>query len=462
MPDFKNNKTVHSAQLKILEHENEILSIKVEESLLLNKIFEEIGHFQEIEQLLSDALECISVFLDLPVTALYDYEDNQFIYVDGYSQIHDIPNCNVSINIPQHLLEEDTGTKFHFYKGAESIIIKDDHNTFSSSCIGLIALRTVVHKNRYFLFATNTNSLDLEQRIPILKKVVHIISRRLERIYYQKELKLVNSKLQATNAALNKKNQNLLSKNEIINAQNIELKRTMKNLKEAQARLIEADKMASIGILTAGIAHEINNPLNYIMGAYFGLENHFKAQNQEDDATIKILMDSIKEGIDRTANIVQGLSNFSRQNDKFDEDCNLNEIIDNCLSILQYHIKSKTEIIKNYSTVRICKGNVGKLHQLFLNIICNSVQAISKNGLINIYMEKHKNNIEITIKDNGCGISETDLHKITTPFYTTKEPGVGTGLGLSISYNIIKEHKGSIEFKSIINIGTTVVIALPI
>jgi len=461
MPDLKKNKTDHRAQLKVLEHENEVLSIKVEESLLLNKIFEEIGHFREIEQLLSDALECISIFLDLPVTALYDYKDNEFIYVDGYSQLHNISNSNVNINIPQHLLEEDTGTKFHFFEDSGSVIIKDGYNTFSSSCIGLISLRTEIHKNRYFLFATNTNSSDLEQRIPILKKVVHIISRRLERIYYQKELKLVNTKLQATNTALNKKNQNLILKNEIINTQNTELKCTMKNLKEAQAKLIEADKMASLGILTAGIAHEINNPLNYIMGAYFGLENHFKGQKLENDETIKILMDSIKEGIDRTANIVQGLSNFSRQNDKFDEDCNLNEIIDNCLSILQYHIKSKTEIIKNYSKVIICKGNVGKLHQLFLNIICNSVQAISKNGLINIYMEKRKNNIEITIKDNGCGISEKDLHKITTPFYTTKEPGVGTGLGLSISYNIIKEHKGNIEFNSIVNIGTTVVIALP-
>ncbi len=276
------------------------------------------------------------------------------------------------------------------------------------------------------------------------------------------ELEMSNEELWASNEELKATNEELYYKTEIINNQNTELERTLNELEITQARLLQADKMASLGILTAGVAHEINNPLNYIMGSYEGLKNYFEEQNIHNEM-INILLNSLKTGVFRAADIVKSLNQFGRNNENFNEDCDILNIIQNCLLMLHNQLKSKIELATEFPPQAIIiKGNVGKLYQVFINLLTNAIQAIPNKGKISINVEVNSDFVQIKIRDTGVGIKEENLSKIVDPFYTTKEPGKGTGLGLSIVYNIIQDHNGSLDFESEVQKGTLVKISLPI
>ena len=261
---------------------------------------------------------------------------------------------------------------------------------------------------------------------------------------------------------VNVRTQELIKANTELIANKKQLEKMISELQITQNQLVESEKMASLGVLTAGVAHEINNPLNYILGGYTGLV-HFFSDNRIDDKNVKLLLQNIKTGIDRAASIVSGLGQFSRNKESLKEHCSIHEIIDNCLVMLNNQLKSKATLEKQYTTTPFhILGNVGKLHQAFLNILLNASQSIEKNGLIRIATEIEEKWLLIAISDTGIGISKTDLPKIIEPFFTTKDPGQGTGLGLSITYSIIKDHNGTLEFESEQNIGTTVRIKLPL
>jgi signal transduction histidine kinase len=268
--------------------------------------------------------------------------------------------------------------------------------------------------------------------------------------------------LDAAIEALSEINAELNRKNTLINNKNDELSKTLKTLKETQFQLIQFEKMASIGVLTAGISHEINNPLNYIMGGLTGLENYIKEAKIESEK-VDFFINSIKSGIERATTIMSGLNQMSRNNERYDEICDIHAIIDNCLSITKGHLKERIDIDKKYFTQPvIVKGNSGKLHQVFINLIINGCQAIESKGTILISTKKADDKVHIIVKDSGCGISGENLSKITDPFFTTKDPGKGTGLGLSIVYNIIHSHNGTIEFESTLDKGTAAIIVLPV
>ncbi|MGQ1910045.1 c-type heme family protein [Marinifilum sp. RC60d5] len=255
----------------------------------------------------------------------------------------------------------------------------------------------------------------------------------------------------------------LSNKNKIINHQKEEIRISLNELKKAQAQLVQSEKMASLGVLTAGVAHEINNPLNFINGAYLGLNSFFSSSLPEHQQKVAVLLKALRTGIDRTSEIVQGLNHFSRDSKEYNEECDIHTIMDNCLLILKSKYSNNISIEKDYNSHRLLtKGNEGKLHQAFINILLNAVQAIDKNGIINIKTEKQEDTIVILISDNGCGINLEHISQIFDPFFTTKDPGKGIGLGLSISYNIIKEHQGTIEFTSELNKGTIATITFPI
>ncbi len=251
-------------------------------------------------------------------------------------------------------------------------------------------------------------------------------------------------------------------KNTALKKTNLELEKTIQNLHKTQDRLIQSEKMASIGILTAGVAHEINNPLNYLKGAYDGFCNYFEENESLDSESTDILMNGIQVGIERISGVIKGLNQFSRNNASMDEPCDVHAILNNCLEILKNQTKNKISIEKKYSKEEvIILGNSGKIHQIFLNILTNSIQAILEKGSISIHTFQSDKQVKIKIVDSGIGVAQKDLNRINDPFFTTKSPGDGTGLGLYITYALVLEHNGAIDFKSKKGIGTSVAISLP-
>ncbi|MCV9387156.1 GAF domain-containing sensor histidine kinase [Reichenbachiella ulvae] len=252
----------------------------------------------------------------------------------------------------------------------------------------------------------------------------------------------------------------LKKKNDALQKANEELKFTLQQLKSAQTQLVQSEKMASLGVLTSGVAHEINNPLNFIRGGYLGLKKELDVYHK--DETINKMLECIGTGVDRATGIVKGLNQFSRSNDSHDEQCDLHTILDNCLIMMQNQLKHSIIVEKRFASEPIFfKSNVGQMHQVFINIFTNAIQAIDKKGLIQISTRVHKKMAEIEIIDNGCGIVKDNLPKVTDPFFTTKEAGIGTGLGLSITLSIIQSQNGKLKIDSEVGQGTRVNVSFP-
>lgn len=279
---------------------------------------------------------------------------------------------------------------------------------------------------------------------------------------------------------------------------NLELESVLYNLKNAQTQLVSQEKMASLGQLTAGIAHEINNPINFVSSNINPLRrdikdlleviekyrsivsaDEFKAKRKEVEVfleeidfgyvikEIDQLVNGIQEGADRTAEIVKGLKNFSRLDEVESKSANLHEGIDSTLLIILSGSKVKVEIVKDYDENIIeIECFPGKLNQVFSNILSNGFQAMENNlpenpPSMKITTKQMKEHVSLSFKDNGPGIPAKTIEKIYEPFFTTKEVGEGTGLGLSIVFSIIESHKGKIEVNSEPPNGTEFLITLP-
>ncbi|MBU4404753.1 MAG: hypothetical protein KKG79_03970 [Acidobacteria bacterium] len=224
-----------------------------------------------------------------------------------------------------------------------------------------------------------------------------------------------------------------------------------------QNQLITSEKLASLGLLSAGIAHEINTPLTGISSyCQFLLDNPNGAENLE-------LVGKMQDQVLRVNKIIRTLLDFSRQKGQQPMPINLNKVIDESLALVEHKLNKKsitfnkiTEFQKSFH------GFSTRLQQLFINLFINAIDAIDSEGWISISGEESAEEITIRFKDNGRGIREKNLEKVFDPFFTTKEIGKGTGLGLAIVYNIVKEHYGNIQVNSKIDRGTTFSITFPL
>jgi len=260
-----------------------------------------------------------------------------------------------------------------------------------------------------------------------------------------------------------------------------QLKNMVGELDAAQKQLVHAEKMASIGQLSAGIAHEINNPMGYVKSNLSSLKDyndifheglslankmaHLPLQelSTRDDAIddfkkfwmsgdvdyllqdSKNLLEETANGIDRVLDIVSGLRSFARPSDQTWGLCDVNNCLEEALKLSNNQLKYKCVMNKSLLKVAAVNGNAGELVQVFLNLLINAGQAIDSEGEINVCSQTLKAGVEVRVSDNGCGIDDSVLLKIFDPCYTTKEVGQGTGLGLSISFGIIDNHGGRIN-----------------
>lgn len=236
-----------------------------------------------------------------------------------------------------------------------------------------------------------------------------------------------------------------------LSQRNKELRKSIEELQKTSQKLIQSEKMASLGVMSAGVAHEINNPLNFIRGGI-----NMLSKQLENSEEAKPFLHAIDEGVNRASSIVNSLGHFSRESADREEVCDIHEIIDNCLVMIQHKLKFRVEVRKKYCDARPLKiiGNEGQLHQAVLNIISNAEQAILEKGAITIKTCTVSENLKLTIEDTGAGINPENISKIRDPFFTTKSVGQGTGLGLSIAYKIIEEHSGIIKVVSKMAKGT--------
>jgi len=318
-------------------------------------------------------------------------------------------------------------------------------------------------------------------------------------------LKKMNSKIDNQNKRIiaqfeeiEQQNEEITVHNEMLNDKNEQLTEVLNKLKETQAQLIQKEKMASLGILTAGIAHEINNPINFISTGINSLQKDFNDMQiiisevrklKPDDGNIREKLINIKKlgkeyyfkdaceaipqtikditkGIDRTVEIVNGLKVFSRMEDESFKLFDIHETIDNALLILRNKYKNRILVHRDFTNdIHRINCNPGKLIQVFMNIVDNAIDAIDEKdgkGEIWISTKNSGNNIVVSIKDSGRGMDKENIERIFDPFFTTKEVGKGIGLGMAITYGIIKEHNAEIDFSTEIGKGTEFIITFPI
>lgn len=272
---------------------------------------------------------------------------------------------------------------------------------------------------------------------------------------------------------------------------NFDLLDAYSELKSAQSKMLQSEKMASIGQLAAGVAHEINNPIGFItsnLGSlkkymerfleYMNLMEDVVAGRNDDKEGIKqkrnelkidMLKDDVKDlisesldGAGRVKKIVQDLKSFSRVDHVELQDADINECLETTLNIVWNELKYKAEVKREYGDIPLTRCYPQQLNQVFMNLLINASHAIEEHGYIKIRSWQDDGYIKVAISDTGCGIPQENITKLFEPFFTTKETGKGTGLGLSISYDIVKKHNGEILVESEPGRGSTFTVCIPV
>lgn len=247
-----------------------------------------------------------------------------------------------------------------------------------------------------------------------------------------------------------------------INQQRDELETALKELKDTQIQLINSEKMASLGQLIAGVAHEINTPLASISSNNAIISKIIKKFGKDEiTQTLSEINELDREAVQRISNMVKSLKKFVRLDEAELQETDINKEIDLTLDLIRHETKNKIEIIKDYMELPLIKCYPNMLNQVFMNILVNACQSIDKTGKITIATKFKGNDLIVTINDSGKGIAPDKIDKIFTAGYTTKGVGIGTGLGLAISEKIIQKHNGKIFVNSKLGHGSEFIITIP-
>ncbi len=296
----------------------------------------------------------------------------------------------------------------------------------------------------------------------------------------QRELEEANRRLE----------EKVLERTHALEESNMDLRTALKNLREAQDSLVRSEKLASLGRLVAGIAHEIKNPLNFIYGNTGFLKEYVDAVSAYTRFTgecagradaaealaayaeehnipfiledLKTIAHNVNEGAERIRAIVDDLRSFSRAPTGSRQPIDVRKVLDMCLNLLRNQYKQRIRVSRAYADLPPVSAHAGKIEQVFLNLLTNAVQAIEGEGEIGVKTECSGDRVVVEIADSGPGIPEHLLQRVFEPFFTTKEVGKGTGLGLSISYNIVRQHGGALTVRNKPGGGAVFRVELPL
>ncbi|MEX1669160.1 ATP-binding protein [Zhongshania guokunii] len=281
---------------------------------------------------------------------------------------------------------------------------------------------------------------------------------------------LIAVRLRSSFSALDSANNELQDTNsnleQIVDKRTQALSRALDDLKMQQGQLIQSEKMASLGQMVAGVAHEINTPLGYASSNVEIIRESMQGMGQEVDAEsleeFDVLLADVEYGLNQISELVMSLKDFSRVDRSQSQLFDLNAGIDTALKICNSQLKDGINVDRNFADLPEISCAPSQLNQVFLNLINNAAQAMDGRGLIQITTRQVGENVEVAIRDNGSGMDQDTQAHIFEPFFTTKAVGKGTGLGLSIVFRIIEDHGGTITVESELGMGTEFVVRLPI
>ncbi len=282
---------------------------------------------------------------------------------------------------------------------------------------------------------------------------------------------LINLILFYIGRVIDSTSEQLVESSRLVANQKSEIESTLRELKDSNDKLLQSEKMASLGVFTAGIAHELNNPMNFISTGVTIIADLVRNITGKLSGNTDMLDDEVsalakaKEGIEvgvrRSTEIIDNLSKYARPSSEEYEENDLVECIQSSIALFPQSYLHNVELVVNLPDQLMIKCNASKLSQVIVNLVQNAIDA-TENGRVEVSLIQGKKGfVTIKISDNGSGMDKKTLDKIYDPFFTTKEVGRGTGLGLYIVFAVIKEHKGNIEVKSKENMGTEFSITLP-
>ncbi len=395
---------------------------------LINKVSNNIRESIDISQILQSALKELALMFGAFKAYYAEAEGNDFIIKEVYGGKKSKNDKTIQFDVltsktiaAKEISVSNSLTEFvnakPFKQPVLRIIVPVHH---MQNLMGVIVLLSYQKR-------------ELNEEIEILEAISSQLSNAITRAeLYQKNIRTVN-----------------------------ELKNTLKELKETQIQLINSEKMASLGQLVAGVAHEINTPVASIKS-----NNGIVAKllTSIEDTELKEMLTDIneidKEAVSRISSIVTSLKKFVRLDEAELQEADINKELDLTLELIRHETKNRIEVIKNYGEIPVIKCFPNMLNQVFTNILINACQAIEGNGKITITTEYNDKKLIVKIKDTGRGIPRNQLNKIFTAGFTTKSSGVGTGLGLAICSKIIEKHNGEIIVNSEVGKGSEFIITI--
>lgn len=432
---YKQNQQ-YKKQIEILKEENEDLQ-KIKQKAqsqavriaMINKISNNIRESIDISHILQSALKELSIMFSAYKAYYLKYGKNKFVIQEIYGE-------KKSKTSQKICFDENTTKTIEALEISISNTLTEyiDAKPYKQSVMRVIL---PVHHMQNLMGAVvllSYQKRELNEEIEILEAISTQLSNAITRAeLYQKNIQTVK-----------------------------ELKNTLKELKETQIQLINSEKMASLGQLVAGVAHEINTPVASIKSNNTIVSKLVDSiEDTELRDMLKDINDIDREAVSRISNIVTSLKKYVRLDEAELQETDINNELDLTLELLRHETKNRINVIKNYSELPMIKCYPNLLNQAFTNILINACQAIEGNGTITITTECNEKDLIVKIKDTGKGIPKNLQDKIFTAGYTTKGIGVGTGLGLAICKKIIEKHNGGIIVNSAIGTGCEFIITIP-